>query len=68
MPKDYLYEIWIRKGDAGGPFKFKDPEVEKNRAEVFAIAKALVDKGEVDEAVVLEKRPVQRFRKYLGEG
>ena len=68
MPKDYIYEIWIRVGETGGPFKFKNPEVEKNRAEVFAIAKALVDKGECDEAVVLEKRPVQRFRKYPGEG
>ena len=32
------------------------------------IAKALVDRGEVDEAMVLEMRPVKKFKKYRGEG
>lgn len=68
MPKQLLYEIWIRKGEAGGKFEFKDPSVEQHRSEVLAIAKALVDKGECDEAIVLEKRPIQKFRRYPGEG
>ncbi len=68
MSKQLLYEIWVRKGEAGGPFKFKDPSVETQRAEVFAIAKAITDSGDFDEAIVLEKRPIKRFTRYPGEG
>lgn len=63
-----LYEIWVRKGEQGGPFNPKDPSILNSAAEVYACAKKLVDDGTVDEAVVLEKRIIQRFSKYAGEG
>lgn len=68
MPKDILFEIWIRKGEEGGIFAVKDEAVVAHYGEMAAIAKGLVDRGEVDEAVVLEKRVVKRFKKYTGEG
>ncbi len=68
MPKDDLFEIWIRKGDTGGPFVFANPDTQANMGEVLAIAKKLVDDGECDEAVVLVKRVFKKFRKYPGEG
>jgi hypothetical protein len=68
MPNGTTFEIWVRKGDEGGPFHVKDEKVISVYGEMCAIAKELVDKGEVDEAVVLERRVVQRFRKYVGEG
>jgi hypothetical protein len=69
MPKnDGQYQIWVRKGDEGGQFVVQDPEVTRVYGEMLAIAKALVDKGEVDEAAVCELRVIKRFRKYHGEG
>ena len=68
MAKQSYYEIAVRKGDDAGIFEVKDPEVVKLFGEMCAIAKKLVDDGKVDEAVVVEKRPVQRFTRYLGEG
>ncbi len=68
MPKNVQYEIHIRKGDQGGPFHVKDVELLTNFGEMCAIAKKLVDDGECDESVVVEKRMVRRFKKYNGEG
>ena len=68
MPKDTLFEIFIRKGEEGGPFVVKDEKTVACLGDMLAIAKGLVDRGEVDEAVVLEKRVVRRFKKYVGEG
>lgn len=68
MPKETLFEIFVRKGENGGVFAVTDQETIKHFGEMCAIAKGLVDRGEVDEAVVMEKRVVARFRKYAGEG
>jgi hypothetical protein len=68
MAKDVLYEIWIRKGDKGGTFTVADEKTMTLYGEMCAIAKGLVDRGEADEAVVLEKRIAKRFKKYVGEG
>ena len=70
MPEDegVLYEIFIRKGDQGGPFAVNDPEAIKDYTTMLSIAKDLVNKGEVDEAVLLQKRVLKRFRKYGGAG
>lgn len=68
MPNETMFEIWIRKGVDGGPFNVKDASALTSFGEMCAIAKGLVDAGEVDEAVVIERRPVRRFKKYVGEG
>lgn len=68
MAKSSFYEIAIRKGENAGIFEVKDPDVVKLFGEMCAIAKKLVDDGKVDEAVVVEKRPVKRFTRYPGEG
>jgi hypothetical protein len=68
MAKDVLYEIWIRKGDKGGTFAVADEKTLTLFGEMCAIAKGLVDRDEADEAVVLEKRIVKRFKKYTGKG
>ncbi len=63
-----LYEIFVRRGDKGAPFEISDPEVIKDYTQMLAIAKDLVNKGEIDEAVLLQKRVLKRFRKYGGQG
>jgi hypothetical protein len=68
VPNDKFFEIFVRKGDHGAPFQIADEAIVKSYGEMCAIAKGLVDRGEVDEAVVLEKRVVQRFKKYILEG
>jgi hypothetical protein len=69
VPEDGLiYEIFIRKGDQGGPFVVEDPEVVKDYTRMFAIAKDLVNQKDIDEAVLLQKRVLKRFRKYSGKG
>ncbi len=69
MPEEgILYEIFVRKGDQGAPFLVKDPEVIKDYTQMMAIAKDLVNQKEVDEAVLIQKRVIKRFRKYGGQG
>lgn len=68
MGKEVLYEIWIRHGNDAGIFNVGDEEKVKSYGEMLAIAKALVGDGRADEAVVLEKRIMKRFKKYVGEG
>lgn len=68
MAKNILYEIVVRKEDESGVFNVADESVLTNFGEMCALAKKLVDDGKVDEALVLEKRVVKRFQKYLGEG
>ena len=63
-----IYEIFIRKGPEGGPFVVEDPEVVKNYTQMMSIAKDLVNKKDIDEAVLLQKRVIKRFRKYVGIG
>ena len=63
-----FFEIFVRKGDAGSVFVVTDEKTVQSYGEMCAIAKGLVDEGKVDEAVVLEKRVCQRFKKYVGEG
>lgn len=69
MPEEgILYEIFVRKGDQGAPFVVSDPETIKDYTTMLSIAKDLVNKGEVDEAVLIQKRVLKRFRKYGGQG
>ena len=68
MAKNLLYEIVVRKEDKSGLFNVADERLITNFGEMCALAKKLVDDGKVDEALVLEKRVVKRFQKYLGEG
>lgn len=63
-----IYEIMIRKDDKAGIFNVADEATLSNYGEMLALAKKLVDDGKADEALVLEKRVVKRFKKYLGEG
>ena len=63
-----VYEIFIRKGDQGGPFVVEDPEVVKDYTKMLSIAKDLVNQKDIDEAVLLQKRVLKRFRKYGGQG
>ena len=63
-----IYEIFVRKGDQGAPFVVDDPEKIKDYATMLAIAKDLVNSSDVDEAVLLQKRVLKRFRKYGGQG
>jgi hypothetical protein len=69
LPDDAIvYEIFIRKGDQGGPFVVEDPETIKDYAAMLSIAKDIVNRGEVDEAVLLQKRVLKRIKKYGGNG
>jgi len=69
MPDEgIIYEIFIRKGAQGGPFVVQDPEVVKDYTQMLSIAKDLVNQKDIDEAVLLQKRVLRRFRKYGGEG
>ena len=68
MPKNLFYEIHLRKEDKAGIFEVHDETLTHNLTEMCVIAKKLVDDGKADEAVVVEKRPVKRFTRYLGEG
>jgi hypothetical protein len=68
QPAELLYEIFVRKGDQGGPFTVADPDAIKDYASMLTIAKDLVNKGEFDEVVLLQKRVLKRFRKYGGQG
>lgn len=69
MPEEgILYEIFVRKGDQGAPFVVENPETAKDYTAMLSIAKELVNKGEIDEAVLLQKRVIKRFRKYGGQG
>lgn len=69
MPEEPLmYEIFVRKGDKGAPFVIEDPKVTTDYASMLSIAKDLVNKGEVDEAVLIQKRVLKRMRKYGGNG
>lgn len=69
MPEEgILYEIFVRKGDQGGPFKVDDEKAIQDYTRMLSIAKDLVNKGEVDEAVLIQKRVIKRFRKYGGQG
>lgn len=70
MPDDsgIMYEVFVRKGDKGAPFVVEDPVVMQDYAAMLTIAKDLVNKGEVDEAVLIQKRVLKRFRKYGGAG
>jgi len=63
-----MYEIFVRKGDKGAPFVVEDPAVAQNYTAMLSIAKDLVNQEEVDEAVLLQKRVIKRFRKYGGQG
>ncbi len=63
-----IYEIFVRKGKQGGPFNVEDEKVVVDYTAMMAIAKDIVNKGEVDEAVLIQKRVLKRFRKYGGEG
>jgi hypothetical protein len=65
---ELLYEIFVRKGDQGGPFHVADEKATRDYTTMLSIAKDLVNKGEVDEAVLLQKRVLKRFRKYGGQG
>jgi len=69
MPDEgIIYEIFVRKGDQGGPFKVEDERAIVDYTTMLSIAKELVNKGEVDEAVLLQKRVLKRFKKYGGQG
>lgn len=70
MPEDaaVLYEIFVRKGEEGGPFNVADPKAIADYTTMLSIAKDLVNKGEFDEVVLLQKRVLKRFRKYGGLG
>lgn len=69
MPEEgILYEIFVRKGDQGGPFKVDDEKAIVDYTTMLSIAKDLVNKGEVDEAVLIQKRVLKRFKKYGGQG
>lgn len=69
MPDDgLLYEIFVRKGNQGGPFKVEDEKAIQDYTTMLSIAKDLVNRGEVDEAVLIQKRVLKRFRKYEGQG
>ena len=63
-----MYEIFIRKGDKGAPFVVEDPAVAQDYTAMLSIAKDLVNQKDVDEAVLLQKRVLKRFRKYGGQG
>jgi hypothetical protein len=63
-----MYEIFVRKGDNGGPFVVENPAVYQNYTAMLSIAKDLVNQKDVDEAVLLQKRVLKRFRKYGGQG
>jgi hypothetical protein len=63
-----LYEIFVRKGEEGGPFNVSDPEAIADYAKMMSIAKDLVNSGKFDEVVLLQKRVLKRFRKYGGQG
>lgn len=63
-----MYEIFVRKGTTGGPFRVADPKVMQDYTAMLSIAKDLVNKGEVDEAVLIQQRVLKRFRKYEGKG
>ena len=63
-----IYEIFIRKGDQGGPFVVEDPEAIKDYTKMLSICKDLVNQKDIDEAVLLQKRVLKRFRKYSGQG
>lgn len=65
---DLLYEIFVRKGDKGALFVVEDPEMIKDYTAMMSIAKDLVNKGDIDEAVLIQKRVLKRFRKYGGAG
>lgn len=67
-PVEVFYEIRVRKGWNSGTFDVAEWRLMRSQAAMCEIAKALVDRGEVDEAMVLEMRPVKKFKKYLGEG
>ncbi len=68
MAKNLIYEIMVRKDDKAGIFNVADESILSNFGEMLALAKRLVDDGKADEALVLEKRVVRRFKKYPGEG
>lgn len=69
MPDEaVMYEIFVRKGDKGAPFVVEDPEVAKDYTKMMSIAKDLVNQKDIDEAVLLQKRVLKRFRKYGGLG
>jgi hypothetical protein len=70
VPEDdgIFYEIFVRRGDKGGPFVIEDPAVASDYAQMLSIAKDLVNQKEIDEAVLLQKRILKRFRKYGGQG
>lgn len=63
-----MYEIFIRKGENGGPFKIEDPSLMTDYPAMLSLAKDIVNKGEVDEAVLIQKRVLKRFRRYGGNG
>jgi hypothetical protein len=68
QPVEILYEIFVRKGEDGGPFTVSNQDAIKDYASMLSIAKDLVNKGEFDEVVLLQKRVLKRFRKYGGQG
>ena len=63
-----FYESRVRKGSNSGAFDVAEWKLMFSQSAMCEIAKALVDRGEVDEAMVLEMRPVKKFKKYRGEG
>lgn len=63
-----MYEIFVRKGEKGAPFVVEDPATAQDYTAMLAIAKDLVNKGDIDEAILLQKRVLKRFRKYSGKG
>ena len=63
-----MYEIFVRKGDQGAPFVVEDLAVAQDYTAMLSIAKDLVNQKDVDEAVLLQKRVLKRFRKYGGQG
>ena len=63
-----MYEIFVRKGDKGAPFVVEDLAVAQDYTAMLSIAKDLVNQKDVDEAVLLQKRVLKRFRKYGGQG
>ena len=67
-PVEVFYEIRVRKGGNSGTFDVAEWRLMRSQSAMCEIAKQLVDRGEVDEAMVLEMRPVKKFKKYLGEG
>lgn len=69
MPEEtIIYEIFVRKGKDGGPFVVEDPATASDYTKMLSIAKDLVNQKDVDEAVLLQKRVIKRFRKYGGQG